>query len=187
MDFWIPLTILVAALAADTVHAQEDAIPPKQMVKFESVVSPETFTLVENLAWGARTILYPEKFENTVVMYGYGPKDVCNDKIKFSDATAAIAVSLSQGTASPPYKIAFYETVDNACNGEFMSVKGDRGADRATIEAFASVIAMIAEEDKGLTELLVVSTGRLPVDEKGLEIWAFCSGDTFCLGRDTAR
>ena len=100
---------------------------PDVSVHYDQVVSPETFTFNENVAWATRSLLRPEEtLGNAVIMYGYESRSACDDTaVRDMDIPAALAVqphldSIDAGWGGPalPYSVTLFETIADACEAQ---------------------------------------------------------------------
>ena len=101
------------------------ATMPDVSVRYDQVVSPETFTFNENVAWAVRSFLRPkETLGNAVVMYGYEFNSACVESaLPTLDTPAVLAVqpridTAGTGQVTPTflYSVTLYETVADACD-----------------------------------------------------------------------
>lgn len=226
-------------------------------VRYGEVVSPETFTLHENVAWAVRSLLRPEEtLGNAVIMYGYDFSSACdNPEVRGLNTPAVLAVQPSVDSAfdqvepSSMYSVTLYETVADACNArrvvqmlantfsaweqsndtaakdanEFLAERLSKnvksvswpvaaGSDTDRITTYSNLDAAlgnqsitilgylpvetgtaasfaqeIGEIENSSDASLIFSVGRLPVVEKGIELWAFCAEVGPCFGHQNDK
>lgn len=96
------------------------ASAPAISVHYEQVVSPETFTFNESVAWAVQSFRRPkETLGRAVVLYGYDFNSACDVSTARNLAIPAVlAIQPHVDTAGPtlPYSVTLYETVDEACD-----------------------------------------------------------------------
>lgn len=165
------LTVLAAALVASAVHGQDSR-----------VVSPETFTIRENLAWGVQLLLWPETLENAVIMYGYNLDSACA-VIDDDQLLARVQPSDNENESGQSYTVRFFQETTAACDTTSNTSTLEVDDEIATM--FAEMVARAVEANNeslyGDDSDLLFSVGRLPGIEEGLEMWTFCgAGERLC-------
>ena len=128
-----PLFFAVA-FAASTAHGQDapgmaDVLSSATAVHYDRVISPETFTFKEDLAWAVRSLLRPEEtLGNAIIMYGYDFTNACaaaEDRNLDTPVAHVAPPQLDQineidlgGQTNGLYAVTLYETIHDACLNE---------------------------------------------------------------------
>lgn len=193
MIFRVLCSLLSVTLAGGTAYGQTiDTVGAEtdSAVTYSGVVSPETFTFNDNVAWAVKSLRRPDRaLGKAVIMYGYGATSVCEEspQARKVDTHAALAVQRPDRWNSPLFSVMFYETVEHACKvwkNPYIWAKRIPGypAGNDTTRNFEDVIDEIHGDGSIHYDSFIFSVGRLPNIGRGHEIWAFCDDIGQCLG-----
>ena len=185
MVFRILQAYFAVVLAASAAHGQvveDKPTPPEISVHYGQVISPETFSFNENVAWAVRSLLRPEEtLGKAVVMYGYPVDHACDvDPQQIPDVPAALALPLRSSTddvvwadLDRPYSVTLYKTAGDACgaldfakrlanieSNTLNSITGQRQSDQITFVSWYAGLRAPAAAG----EVLITIPGFLPVD-----------------------
>ncbi len=95
-------------------------LEPVVYVHYKQMISPETFTFNENVAWALQSLWWPdETLGKAVIMYGYDFNSACDaSAARNLDTPAALAIQvpLDSADVDPVKSVTLYEDVSDACD-----------------------------------------------------------------------